>query len=246
MERRETILNELKATSKFLDKGIDMPFVVSEAYFKNLSMDILKDIEKGEHVPNKNIEFPNYSIPNNYFSNLSNSILENIQNKEVSDELSSFAPTLNSIAKKAPYQVPDNYFNDFTLNTKVQTTTYSSETKVVSIVNKKWYQIAIAASIIGFIATLGYFIFEKSSSINASYASYKSVDVQGSVQKVSDDDLEKYLNNNDVVTSSTDLIIGDDAEEVNPKQEIKTVSDNELKQYLKEVGESKKNVKKRI
>ena len=82
--------------------------------------------------------------------------------------------------------------------------------------------------------------------VTNNYSSYKSVDVQGTVKKVSDDDLEKYLNNNEYLTSNTDMIIGDENEELNPKQEIKSVSDNELIQYLKDAGNSKKTVKKGI
>ena len=247
MEKRETILNELKASSTILDKGIELPYIFSANYFDNFSANMLDNIKENveEYVPVTSV--PNFSLPEGYFSNLSDNILASIKKDEIKQELQIIAPTLASISNTLPYQVSSSYFDNFTANHN-QFSKNHKEAKVVSITlyKRKWFQIAVAASIAGLIAISGYFANNNTSSSINTYASYKSVDVQGSARKVSDDDLEKYLNNNDNLTSNTDIIIGDENEDLNPKQEIESVSDNELKQYLKEAGDGKKTVKKGI
>lgn len=243
MESRETILNELKATSTILDKVISLPYIVPKIYFTNLALNIEMVVGNIEIIKEEGI--PNFSVPEGYFDNLSTNVLSLINREEVNAELSLIAPTLKTIPTNIPYQVAEGYFNDFRVYNH-QSANNASKAKVVSINKGRWFQIAVAASVVGIIAVSGYFIFDKQETVTNNYASYKSVDVQGSVKKVSDDDLEKYLNSNDYLTSNTDVIIGDENEDLNPKQEIKSVSDNELKQYLKEAGNSKKTVKKGI
>ncbi len=245
MESRETILSELKATTTILDKGIGLPYFVPDNYFDNLALNLQSVINNTDIIEEKVLTIPDFAIPDGYFNNLSNTILASIDRNEVNEELSLIAPTLITISSSVPYQVSDNYFDNFSLINN-QSTNNSTKAKVVSIYKKKWFQIAAAASVAGLIAVSGYFIADKTIGVNNTYASYKSVDVQGSVKKVSDDDLEKYLNSADYLTSNTDVIIGDENEDLNPKQEIKSVSDNELRQYLKEAGDSKKTVKKGI
>ena len=245
MESRETILNELQATSTILDEGIGLPYVVPSNYFYNLTANLKNVIHNTDIVEETVVSVPDFTIPVGYFNNLSNAILASINKEEVHAELSLIAPVLKTISSTIPYQVPDNYFDNFTLINNPSTSNFITG-KVVSIYKKKWFQAAVAASVAGVIAVSGYFIANKTIGVSNTYASYKSVDVQGSVKKVSDDDLEKYLNNTDYLTSNTDVIIGDEGEDLNPKQEIKSVPDNELKQYLREAGENKKTAKKGI
>ncbi len=241
METRETILKELNAKTVILDKGIDLPYIVSDNYFDRFSSNLMKVIQGLEEEKEVTLPVPNFTMPDNYFSQLSDNILASIKRDEIKDELLLVAPELVTISKEVPYKVSEKYFDNFNVTKKPQT----DDAKVLTLYKKKWLQIAAAASIAGVIAISGYFAHYNTSS-NDTYASYKSVDVQGSVKKVSDDDLEKYLNNNDYLTVNTDEITGDENEDLNPKQEIKSVSDNELKQYLKEAGEGKKTVKKGI
>lgn len=245
MENKETILKELTATSTILDKGIGLPYIVPENYFENLSIKPDFVELKTEILKEEKIQFPNLFVPDCYFNDLSSSIIATINREEIDKELTLLAPKLKTISNKMPYQLSDNYFNEFRVEDN-QLTKSVAKIKVLSIYKNRWFQIAIAASVASVIAISGYFIADKTSNVNNNYASYKSVDVQVSVNKVSDDDLEKYLSNSDYLTSNTEVIIGDEGEDLNPKQEIKSVSDNELKKYLKEAGECKKTFKKGI
>ena len=239
MESKEKILNELKAISTILDNSIGLPYIIPQNYFGNLSLN-LKNVINNTVIEEREVFAPHFSIPDDYFNNLASNILASINREEVNEELSLMAPIFKTISSSVPYQVSDNYFDDFIVIDS------PAKAKVISIYQKKWFQIVIAASVAGVMVVSGYFIANKTTGVNNIYASYKSVDVQGSAKKVSDDDLEKYLNNTDYLTSNTDVIIGDESEDLNPKQEIKSVSDNELRQYLKEAGDSKKTVKKGI
>ena len=244
MKKSETILNELKATSTILAKGVGVSYIVPKNYFDNFSSSIINLVDNSESIDILEISYPNYSIPNGYFTQLPSKVLASIVRQEVNEELAFIAPNLATVSNIAPYQVSNNYFKNFSIPDSLLTN-HSTQAKVISINKSKWFQIAVAASVACIIVISGYYILDRMTVTN-NYSSYKSVDVQGTVKKVSDDDLEKYLNNNEYLTSNTDMIIGDENEELNPKQEIKSVSDNELIQYLKDAGNSKKTVKKGI
>jgi hypothetical protein len=60
-----------------------------------------------------------YEVPAGYFDKLPEIIMEMIANEQyesVSDELQSLSPLLNSISKKPPYEVNEDYFQDFSTN----------------------------------------------------------------------------------------------------------------------------------
>jgi len=102
--------------------------------------------------------------------------------------------------------------------------------------------IAVAASLLGIVISSA-ILFSTKSNNSVRYLSYKSVDVKGSVNKLSDDELVKYLNT-DVEAGSVDMTITDDGAEPDVNQRIKSVSDFDLDSYLQESATS--NVKKGI
>ena len=237
---REVTIKEKSAETGILVNGIHLPYRVDDAYFECFSQTMIEIVSSLES--NKQ---PNYKIPNNYFEGLADSILSRIKEE---DNVNEFIETskLHSLSKENMYSLPQGYFENFNITLNESTTIKSEITqggKVISMNNyKKWMNIAVAASILGVIIASA-ILFSTKSNNSDRYLSYKSVDVTGSVKKLSDDELVKYLNT-DVEAGSVDMTIIDDGAEPDVDQRIKAVSDFDLDQYLQESATS--NVKKGI
>lgn len=236
MENSRTILyKNLRAEE--LRRDMPLPYVAPEGYFDNISADIINKLPK-EEVLLAGIKKPAFNVPEGYFDDLSENILSSIKNNKA-DGLAFVAPVLQTISKQVPYQVPEGYFENLQVDKK-KSVEVAKEAKVVSITKRIiWLRIAVAASIIGLIV-LGASISSNKNSEN--YASYKNVDLKNSVKKVSDEDLEKYLNN-DYIASNTDMIILDDGDAPDVEQKIQSVPDEDLRQYLQDASKSKKRKK---
>ena len=236
MENSRTILyKNLKVEE--LREELPLPYVVPEGYFDSISTDIMNKLPKEEFLL-ADIKTPSFSVPEGYFDNFSDNILTLIKNNSA-EELASIAPVFNTISKQVPYQVPEGYFENLLVDNN-KSSEVAKTAKVVSITNRIiWLRAAVAASIIGLIV-LGVSI--SSNKNTESYASYKNVDLKSSVKKVSDEDLEKYLNN-DYIASNNDMIILDDGDAPDVEQKIQSVPDEDLRQYLQDASKSKKRKK---
>ena len=243
MKHNKEILQELTEAT-LLSKDIKLPYNVPTDYFETLPSILVKNVSDDKTNSIENVGFAVYSVPNGYFKGLSNAILASVINKEVGEELDTIAPTFKTISKEVPYQTPEGYFEN--LQVVKPDSKSKVPTKVISISSfRYWLQIGVAASLVGVIALCATLFSNKGTKDPITYLSYKSVDIKGDLDKVSDAELVKYLNN-DNVTSNPDLIILDDGVLPNVlEQKIQTVSDDDLKQYLRQAGVSK-NLKKGI
>ena len=222
-----------------LDSGIRLPYEVDEAYFDGFSQTMVEFV-----TSLKNIKQPDLSIPENYFDGLANNIVAKLKEENVSEEKND-SILLNDSSNDILYSIPDGYFDKFSgsLVEELNSIENKDTGKVVSINKyKKWANIAVAASLLGIVITSA-ILFSTKSNNTENYLSYKSVDVNGSVNKLSDDDLVKYLNT-DVEAASVDMTIIDDGAEPDVDQRVKSVSDFDLDQYLQESATT--NVKKGI
>ena len=231
-------------TNKFVT-GIHLPYQVDDAYFDGFPQKMLEIVFSSE-----NSKHPNFSIPENYFSGLADNILNRIKEDNLKKDLEGESP-LNKVSKVHLYNLPEGYFENLSLSigedleeeTIIKESDKSEGAKIVSIDRyKKWMNIAVAASLLGIVITSA-ILFSTKSNSSERYLSYKSVDVKGSVKKLSDDELVKYLNT-DVEAASVDMTITDDGAEPDVDQRIKSVSDFDLDSYLQESATS--NVKKGI
>ena len=236
----EMTQKEISTETRKLVRGIKLPYQVEEAYFDRFSQTMIEIVSSLD-----NRKQPNYVIPNDYFAGLADNILSRIKEAEIANELAEIT-TLNILSKDNIYSLPQGYFENFSVSLN-ESTAFESEIaqggNVISMNNyKKWMNIAVAASLLGIIITSA-ILFSTKSNNSDRYLSYKSVDVTGSVKKLSDDELVKYLNT-DVEAGSVDMTIIDDGAEPDVDQRIKGVSDFDLDQYLQESAIT--NVKKGI
>ena len=245
MERDKEILREWAETTLLSGQDIRLPYDVPADYFKTLPSILIKDIADDKIGSAEKLGFADYSVPDGYFEGLSNTVLASVGNIEERDGLDSIAPIFKTISREVPYQVPAGYLENLQANA-LKSESKPTTTKVIPVSHAGyWTRIVVAAATVGVIVLCATLFSGRDTKTPTTYLSYKSVDLKGNLDKLSDDELEKYLNN-DNLTSNADLIILDDGALPNvAEQKIQTVSDEDLKQYLQETGTSK-NVKKGI
>ncbi len=205
-------------------------------YFDGLAEDIMAKV----HLPLVT-DMPLSAPPSNYFDGLADAVLARVKNasaqSEVQKELEDIEPLLNLVSKRNVYQVPEGYFDSFTMTIPV---VKKSAAVVKMNRTKTWFSYAVAAVVAGAIA-LGVILFanQEGSPIQKNYTQ--------ALAKVSDEDLSDYLDN-----TAQDIDVLPAAQEENGvidgeslfKLMLNNVSDNELENYLNENDDSdEKNIK---
>lgn len=171
------------------------------------------------------------SLPDGYFESFTAKMLTLAKDSSITAEaeLASIAPLLNQISKKPVQNLPEGYFNNF----KVQPT--NEPAKIVQMrVVRKWASYASAAIVAGILITAG-FIFNKKQSSSFDFEFYSKIDVPKALNQVSEDELQNYLYNTASLSGNEQLIISDEVENID-QGNFQQISDEELKEYLKELG----------
>jgi hypothetical protein len=220
MDRDETILGELREISPVVASvSKEEVFVVPDKYFERLPDNIMGKIMT---IGLGEAKISPLTIPNDYFDNLSSAILAKIkfQQNESFNELEEVAPLLNTISKQPIYSVPNGYFQQFNVTIvpekKLRATIFSFQN------TRKWISYAAAAMIAGLLVTGAYLYTDRP----------VSFDLSKEVNKLSDDELDSYINSDHSVVITPDSINLGSSTDV--QSDLKQVSDEELKQYLDE------------
>ncbi len=221
-------------------------YSVPRSYFENLAKNISeKAINEFVIINALQQNKPPFSIPTDYFEGLSSQILNKINNEITSDneikkELNEVAPLLNTIDKKMVYNIPINYFEHLEIIIPVE----KSTAKVVSI-NKfsralRYAAAAVITAIVGFST---YFLTNNDSSIINTQTNIAVVNITEAVDQLSENEIVDYLDSRPVVFDAnvTNINI---YEELNVQENIKTMSEEEIRQFLIEYAEPGKNTAK--
>jgi len=241
MTNRNTILNELAGLNSCLtNQDLQNNYTVPEGYFDGLAKQIMNRIKALETTDAKkeiehlstmlstiSKELP-FSVPVGYFGNLDENILEKIRNHSdyltSGEEIESLSPLLSKLQKETPYSVPAGYFENFTPGIK------KVETKFISITKRRWYRIAVAASIIGIIIIGGFLFFGSNKiDINKNPEKWIAKNVQ---KKVSTDKIDEFvtLAESDVNQKTEETSNLENVQEIN--ELIKDVPEKELEDFL--------------
>ncbi len=197
-------------------------------YFDNLADDVISKI----NLPVSS-ETPYAAPPLHYFDNLADSLLLKIKTEFLQSEMQQEAEEadlfLEGISKKNPYQVPQGYFDSFTVQIPV-----AQKTATVIKMHRPatWLTYAAAAIAIGIIA-ISIILFTGKNNSDVIYSN----NYTHALSKVPDIEISDYLNN---TMSDIDVLQTPDDESnvTNGQNLFKTllnnVSDGEIKKYLNE------------
>ncbi len=184
---------------------------------------------------------PVYDVPGSYFEQLPGRILARISQKdiyadEVYTELAAIAPALNTISGEEVYAVPASYFDQADFITPALKSGKGGRVVTLRIA-RKWIQYAAAAVVTGILVT-GAFLFTDDTENIKDPEAFEKSEVSSSLNKVSDEELLKYVETHEhILATPAASLLASEEELKDVKSNIRHVSDEELKQYLKENGE---------
>ena len=252
------ILQRIKADDTTLSPALQQannnPYEVPQSYFDSLPATILNRI-KAEQTDNASEELEMlspllskigkttpFSMPAGYFDELSENAVAGAQAIEfVNGELENLSPLMTSLRNKQVYEVPAGYFEQ--LPEQVLTVTKAQQpAKVVSIsFARRVIRYAAAAVVAGIIGIAGWMYLGKHSikSDNAGIAGIVP-EQKKQLDSVSDDVLEKYLENQTAVpvetAPSTNTTANAEIDTNDMKDMLADVPDEDLQQYLEKYG----------
>ena len=170
-----------------------------------------------------------FSVPQDYFRELPDTVMEGIRNHEdyqtAEEEISSISPLLSSIGNKNPYGVPEGYFENFGKDINLRSD-HKPAAKVVSLVNRKWFRLAAAAVVIGFVAMTGINLFFNGHSIPTSNTHRW---VEENMKKVSTAEMNNFIQADDEESKGKDIATAGTAD---IRELMKDVSDNDIQDFL--------------
>lgn len=236
MNNRAHITEELSPIAPLVAEiGITELYAVPKSYFASFADTVTERIRIEALL--KEASVPVYEAPDGYFEQLPGTVLTTIQrSSEVKSELEEIAPLLSTIGKASVYEIPADYFVEADLARHARREQPAGAKRVSLRIARKWMQYAAAAVFAGVLIT-GAFLFTDNSA-NIEEGKYQSVDLSSELDKVSEADLLKYLDNPEHVAAAPATVqLASEADMAEVKNHLQNVSDEELKQYVTENAE---------
>lgn len=174
----------------------------------------------------KDIKSPN-QVPEGYFEQFTEKMMERVYWEE---ELKAIAPSLLDISRKPVYTIPEGYFEQFTGKLP------QVSTRVIKMtVWRKMVSYAAAAAMAGVLITGAFLYTDHTSSKGFDIAAYNAINVSAEINKLPEEAIQQYLNNNVIGGAGHEL--NNEQIEVTPANTVESIGDEELANYLNELGE---------
>lgn len=237
MDNNNYILKELREISPLIIKiSKTNVYLVPSSYFNNLAQEIIEQINL---IKERAYNFPSaapFSIPEDYFTNLSGVILQKVitdhkQQNEVIEEMEGISLLLNTISKKQVYSIPPGFFDKIQIpSAEIK----KKKSKVVSINNwSRFLRLSAAAIITSFLA-IGVYTITGKDFIN----SRRNNNAANEVKNLSKEEIVNFLKTSASDENVTSTSKNKSKHENAIRSSLKEVSDKEIEQYLKEIGET--------
>lgn len=250
-------LHEEQDSAGIIETGF-MP-AVPHGYFDQLAGSILHKIKTAETaadevmalspmlsaIQNKNV----FEVPFGYFENLNSTVIDKIKITGANEELQNLSPLLLSLQHTNLFRVPAGYFTSlpYEILQKVQ----QPKAKVVSIWKRNSLIKYVAAAMLTGVMALGVyrFIDKPGTAVNVVVALDASVEKGKSMnnqqfneglQKLTDADIAKYLENNGDIADVAGLRNNIDESSL-PSQEDYLLDGATLENYLMEIDKTTLN-----
>jgi hypothetical protein len=164
--------------------------------------------------------------PAGYFDEFSDNVVAGVQAIEfVNKELENLSLVMLSLKEKNVYRVPAGYFESLADEVLKKT---KQPAKVVSMgFGRKIFRYAVAAAVVGLMVLGIYKLNNPSTPVQPA---------EDPIAKLSDEDLQGFLDNNTISIADTNSVITSEITEEDTKDLLADVSDEELQQYLEQHG----------
>jgi hypothetical protein len=174
-----------------------------------------------------------YEVPEGYFDDFADKTMDSIRNhpdyQTSKEELATISPLLESLNNRPVYSVPKGYFENFKFAT---TPKQKSDSRVVSLPQRKWFRYAAAAVVTGIIAITGLMVYNNNKQTSTA-ATTPLAKFEKEVKKIDDvkstDNLIEFMDaglNEKELASNHNTNATDDVQRL-----LKDVSTDELKEF---------------
>lgn len=225
--------------------GSGLPYQVPDGYFDGLAAIILNRIRTEGLSASQELHTLSpllgglskkspYQVPDSYFGELMDNAVAGIKAIDfVKGELQDASSVLAQLRDKKVYTVPEGYFENLAGNVldKIHN---RQPAKLVSMnTSRRFMRYAAAAVVAGVMAVAGWFYFANNSTGTAREQSLAAVEQLSDDSKISDEELDKYLESETfpVVTAAT-LPGNEEMNASDIKEMLSDVTEDELQQYL--------------
>lgn len=165
-----------------------------------------------------------FALPSDYFTHFPQKMMQIIDSHELENQEPNYSELLGSLKKKNPLQVPPGYFNEFSVEIPI------SAPKVVSMQPRNWIAYAAAACIGGLIFGLIYLSNQQPKQLTLAS------------QSISNETIESYLDENEVMEESfkeiefdtTDELAFVDVSASTISELLKDISDTDISGFLEQ------------
>ncbi len=239
---RDEIKNEIIELSATIAAiGNSSQYKVPADYFNDFPDEVMSRIQ----LPRTEIPFTQPAPF--YFESLTASILDKVKaadniaaESEAARELRGLSPLLAGIGKANVYQVPKTFFSTFKVSTAAM-----QETAQPVLLHKpvKWLRYAVAAAVAGITVTGGVLLFNNAGSRTSARNFAFTKNYNTPLSKLSNDAIADYLQVEPEDIDAMPPLYDDNKESAASLTEdlLQNVSDNDIRQYLKdndEIGEN--------
>lgn len=213
-------------------------------YFDGLAGSILNRIKEEEE--GQQLQEPDFSsalwqqlgkktpftVPEGYFTEFSDNIVAGAKAIEfVNEELENLSPLMTGLKTKQVYEVPAGYFDANATAILQKLNNGSGSGKVISIgFGRKMMRYAAAAVVAGLMLVAGYMYTGKTKPGAATPGALPEL------AKVTDQEIESFLNNNTASVADTSSIVtaDDEISDKDSKDLLANISDEELQHYAEQ------------
>lgn len=211
------------------------PYSVPAGYFDGFAarlMDRLK--EAGEATEPAWSRENVYQVPEGYFDTFSANMLQQIKalpdHQNSQEEIEALSPLLSSLKNRPVFSVPEHYFE--TLNPAIPAQE-AAPAKVVSISRRKWFSLAAAAVVIGFISIIGFKMLNKQPDAIKDPAGWVKAKVINKVDSATVDNFVALAKETTAAETENTATAHADVKEL-----IKDIPQNEINKFLDETNSS--------
>lgn len=173
-----------------------------------------------------------FEAPPGYFAGLEEHALSGAQAIDaVHAELENLPAVLTGLQHTTAYQVPAGYFEQLPATILGKVTGAAQPAKVVSFNTRRFVRYAAAAVVAGFIAVSAWWLASPSGKPPV------DVSVANKVEKLSEDELQSYLENQTAPMPASDLLAVHNRPEIESADLsglLENVSDEEIQRYLEQ------------
>jgi hypothetical protein len=232
MKSPDNINKELKEVSPLISTiKNDNVYSVPPFYFNNLAEKIIEIIKLFGRLPYNSYSVNPYTVKEGYFESLAESVLRKIQSEEkelneVTHELESFAPILNTINKRPVFKLPEGYFESFTI---ASSKTEKPAAKVAYL-RKIFSRYAVAAIIAMLMAVGTFYIIGK----NTREPGNQALNVKSALKGLEDDEIIEFLQTHATAGDVTTATSEKKNSENKIHKRLKEMSEKDIQQYLQE------------